>query len=350
MMKPPTATYFFLGSNSESGFYSLYDEFCSAPSDILHIIKGGPGTGKSTFMKRIGKAAEARGLDVEYILCSGDPESLDGVYIPALHTGWADGTAPHVLEPHPFGIQAVYENLGRFCKANTLLECRNLIATLTDEYRRSYQTAYVYLHAADSVRKAAVKTVSAELEDKIRKRARSKIKRELLPTHSSGRPTKRFIRAISCSGIYIAAQTVNTLCSRICVLASNHGLEQIFFREICNELDDINAAYYLCPNPLSPDIIECIILPTEGLCFIAAHAVSEFQGTIRTIHLDKYLPKADAHHCSVREQLYQRLLEAGITHLRNAKHLHDDLELCYRPALDIQALNDYTEAVIADLF
>ena len=105
-MKQPTVTTFFLGANSESGFYSLYDQFCAAPSDTLHIIKSGPGTGKSTFMRRIGRAAEERGFDVEYILCSGDPDSLDGVYIPVLHTGWVDGTAPHIIEPKLFGASA----------------------------------------------------------------------------------------------------------------------------------------------------------------------------------------------------------------------------------------------------
>ena len=37
-------------------------------------------------------------MDVEYVLGSGDPDSVDGVYIPAWHTGYVDGTAPHVIE------------------------------------------------------------------------------------------------------------------------------------------------------------------------------------------------------------------------------------------------------------
>ena len=37
-------------------------------------------------MKRIGAASEQAGYDVEYVVCSGDPSSLDGVYIPELRT------------------------------------------------------------------------------------------------------------------------------------------------------------------------------------------------------------------------------------------------------------------------
>ena len=64
---------FFLAANSGGGFRSLYDGF--PPEGVfLHIIKGGPGTGKSSFMRRIRAAAEERGLDTETVLCSGDPE------------------------------------------------------------------------------------------------------------------------------------------------------------------------------------------------------------------------------------------------------------------------------------
>ena len=62
---------FFLAANSGQGFFSLYDGF---PGDgvFLHVIKGGPGTGKSGFLRRIREAAQKRGLDTETILCSGD--------------------------------------------------------------------------------------------------------------------------------------------------------------------------------------------------------------------------------------------------------------------------------------
>ena len=86
---------YFLGANTGKGFVSLYDEFCKPESgNFLYVIKGGPGCGKSSFMKKIGKAAEDAGLDVEYVICSGDPDSLDGVLIPAWHVGYADGTQP----------------------------------------------------------------------------------------------------------------------------------------------------------------------------------------------------------------------------------------------------------------
>ena len=91
---------YFLGSNSCTGFYSLFESFTAEDSvDNLYIIKGGPGCGKSSFMRSIASALKDEGLDVEYILCTGDINSLDGIYIPALKTAYLDGTAPMCWNP-----------------------------------------------------------------------------------------------------------------------------------------------------------------------------------------------------------------------------------------------------------
>ena len=95
---------YFLGANSPSGFYSLYDELIDrSTARAVYILKGGAGCGKSSFMRRIGRYAEAANLDVQYILCSGDPDSLDAVIFPDLNTALVDGTAPHGAAPlgHP---------------------------------------------------------------------------------------------------------------------------------------------------------------------------------------------------------------------------------------------------------
>ena len=144
----------FLGGNSCRGFVSLYDGFPPEEGAFLHIIKGGPGTGKSSFMRSVGAAAEARGLDVHYVLCSGDPDSLDGVFIPALHQAWVDGTAPHVVEPRHFGVDSDYVNLGRFVKLPMGEKDREEVLRLTAEYRALYAEAYEKLRQAKALHDA----------------------------------------------------------------------------------------------------------------------------------------------------------------------------------------------------
>lgn len=62
---------FYLGANAPTGFYSLYDQLLDLETaEDLVILKGGPGCGKSTLMKRVARRAEEQGLLVEYIPCS----------------------------------------------------------------------------------------------------------------------------------------------------------------------------------------------------------------------------------------------------------------------------------------
>lgn len=95
---------YYLGANSPSGFYSLYDQLMDpGEAEELLILKGGAGCGKSTLMGQVAAQAEARGIPVEYIRCSGDPDSLDAIVLPDRHAAIVDGTAPHDTAPlgHP---------------------------------------------------------------------------------------------------------------------------------------------------------------------------------------------------------------------------------------------------------
>lgn len=64
-----------------------------------YFIKGRPGTGKSTFLKRITEGAARSGYDVYVYHCSFDPNSLDMIVVPELDFCIFDSTAPHEYFP-----------------------------------------------------------------------------------------------------------------------------------------------------------------------------------------------------------------------------------------------------------
>lgn len=64
-----------------------------------YFIKGRPGSGKSTMLKKLVKEAEARGFDVEVYHCGLDPHSLDMVIVPEKGLAIFDSTAPHEYFP-----------------------------------------------------------------------------------------------------------------------------------------------------------------------------------------------------------------------------------------------------------
>ena len=114
---------FFLGANSAGGFASLYPEWTGACRRVWYL-KGGPGCGKSGFMKTLAEGMEAAGVSCRRILCSGDPGSLDGVAFPD-GTAYVDATAPHVLEPRLPGAAGRYLDLGAFYDAGALDRIRS---------------------------------------------------------------------------------------------------------------------------------------------------------------------------------------------------------------------------------
>lgn len=96
--KVPVIHHRFAGAMVPGGQLCFYRNLTSNLKNKL-VIKGRAGTGKSTLLKKVGKAAELNGYDVEYYLCAFDPDSLDGVIIPELGYAILDGTAPHVIDP-----------------------------------------------------------------------------------------------------------------------------------------------------------------------------------------------------------------------------------------------------------
>ncbi|MED4584852.1 PRK06851 family protein [Brevibacillus choshinensis] len=67
--------------------------------DKRYYIKGRPGSGKSTMLKKLVNEAVKQGLDVEVYHCGLDPHSLDMVILPEKSVALFDSTAPHEYFP-----------------------------------------------------------------------------------------------------------------------------------------------------------------------------------------------------------------------------------------------------------
>jgi len=88
----------FPGGNTSQGFYSFYNYILGPEGKKMFILKGGPGVGKSTFIKQVAKVMLDKGYDLEFHYCSSDNDALDGVVIPKLKIAVIDGTAPHAAD------------------------------------------------------------------------------------------------------------------------------------------------------------------------------------------------------------------------------------------------------------
>lgn len=342
-------TEFFLGANSADGFYSLYDEYCRDQGSFLHLIKGGPGGGKSGFMSRLADEAQSRGFDTEIIRCSGDPDSADAVYITDLGVGWLDATSPHAAEPEAFGVCSCYVNLGQFCSRTENED----IVIYTQLYKEMYDTAYSYLKAADCVKCTGIHGLQTKKAiEKAKSRARSAVLHEFGKKRSGeSRVSRRFIRCISCKGEVVLSETVYELCKHVYLIDDRFGLEQFYLEEVMKNA--VGEKLILCPSPLNPKRIDALLFPEKSLAFAAASVLPEADA-YRRIRLDALISaealREKRSEIRQKEKLYGELVSAAVTYLKKAKEYHDLLESAYRPCIDFSALTKFTEAELKRVF
>lgn len=344
---------FFLGANSKNGFASLYDNFISpADGDFLWVIKGGPGCGKSTFMKRIGAAAEDAGLRVEYILCSGDPDSLDGVYFPEKRVAYVDGTAPHVIEAVYPGAASLYLDLGRFLDAGALAPQLSEIADLNRRYKALYADAYTLLSAGAALLPKHLPGLWGAAEtEKLEKKLAGLAARKLPKQSKTGKLKKRFLSARSCRGYLRLGETLAKLCPKIFALDNTLGLAHPFLSRLADIALARGYDVILCPDPLEPENIEAVLLPEAGLGFLAAEKAFPCAGAFRHLRLDAAVPLSGETKALLRQRRRESaiLLSAAEASLARAKALHDELEAVYRPHVDFAGLDTLTEEHVSRL-
>lgn len=87
----------FFGASTPDGLRDFIPELTAGLQ--RYLIKGRPGSGKSTLMKQVVEKAMALGYDADVYHCSLDPKSLDMVVVPELNFCIFDATAPHEYEP-----------------------------------------------------------------------------------------------------------------------------------------------------------------------------------------------------------------------------------------------------------
>ena len=349
---------YFLGANSPRGFYSLYSELISPhQARAVWLLKGGPGCGKSTLMRRVERAAREAGLETERILCSGDPDSLDALLLPELGVAIADATAPHVMEPKFPGVVERYVNLGDCYDTAALWPKREAIMDCMTGYPACYTRAYRCLDAAGELREDVRATLlTPELKGKLARRAHGILNRELKPTHSGekGRVKQRFLSAVTHRGPVLLSDTVAAQCDRVFVLEDGYGLGHDLLVELLTGAVERGYDVVACPDPMAPERLCHLLLPGQKLAFVTSTPALPYTGTaLRRIHLDS---AADAD--LIRQgrprlrfalKISAALEEEAVASLAQAKEMHDELEKLYNPHVDFARVNEIAEGIAGEI-
>ena len=335
------ATHFFAGANSGDGFRNLFSEIVNLDETFdFVILKGGPGIGKSTLMKTLGQTMEDAGTTVEYLHCSGDPDSLDGVVFPELRCAAADGTAPHVLEPRFPAAVDRYLDLGRYYDLIAAKACADAVKAYTAEYKAAYARAYRAMKAARAVELDAAASVTFDRE-RAERRFRGIALRELRRIgRQKGRTVRRFLGSLTCQGYVWRFDSVDTLCPRVYELRDAFGFAAPMLEKLRCQAAARNWDTICCMSPENPEQIEHLLIPGLGLGFVSTRPGMEYGGTpFRRVRVDALATVPDKGAFRLETRMVSVLRREAVAALREAKAAHDKLEAVYHPYADFEGVS-----------
>ncbi len=325
--------HYFPGGNTSQGFYSRF-AYILPQSQVCRkiILKGGPGIGKSTLMRRVTEHLSALNQSVEVFHCSSDPDSLDGIAAPDLGFALIDGTAPHMLDPVLPGAEDGILNLGECLDEELLSKSRRSIRDAMEEIARCFLRVYDYLGAAAPLLCGSTR----EWREKIAPGAVDALARSLadkwLPS-GEGNALERqlFAEAYTPRGYISFLPTL--LYEKVVCIALPWGLSAssllIKLRDTALGRGIPVLSLY---NPLMPGELNHINLPTLSLSMVTGPV----ENPLETVNLQEAL---SLHQGLSREQVFNRnahelLLQRAVECLKEAKARHDDLEKVYTAAMD----------------
>lgn len=343
---------FFPGGNTSYGFYSFYDFIIDKDATRIFVIKGGPGVGKSTFMKVIGQSMLEKGFDVEFHNCSSDNNSIDGVVIPALKIALIDGTAPHIVDPKNPGAVDEIIHLGDYWDEKGLRASKAEVLQSNARVGRLFKIAYSSLKEAKVIHDEWESYITESMDfapvNKITRYVANEVFADVEPNYSRvAKARQLFGSAITPQGPVNKLDSILIDVENVYVLRGEPGTgKSTFIEKMLARAQEmgIDTEVYHCP--LDPYKIDFLVIPKLKVAFINGTEplkvdLSKF--TTTEIDFDQFLDSdtLDIYEKEL-EDCKERFWEAynrAIYYISEAKKVHDEMEEYYIPNMDFTAIN-----------
>lgn len=338
----------FPGGNTSQGFYSYYDYIL--PQEIANriiVIKGGPGVGKSSFMRKIGEDLFEEGYDLEFMHCSSDNNSLDGIVIPKLKAALIDGTAPHIVDPKNPGCVDEIIHLGDYWDEDGIIEYKKEIMEANKEISSIFNRAYRYLKAAkniyDDIEIIYGKSTNFAKVNKLCEELIEKLFGGLIASDNIGKSRHLFASAITPDGLKNFIDSLLAKVENIYILKGEPGIGKsttISQINIVANIKGLDTEVYHCAfDPVKIDHLYIPILNTMIVTSNEYHNIYKTNGE-EIIDFNKFTSnneiKKYATELNYDKKVFNELLNQAITTISSAKRLHDLMETYYIPNMDFE--------------
>lgn len=331
----------FAGGNTATGFVSFYHQLC-AQARYTTILKGGPGVGKSTFMREAAQAFRQKGHPVSYYACSGDPDSLDAVMDEITGELIVDGTAPHMLDPKLPGAADSILNLGTCLNEKQLGMQADAIRSLNREIADRYAQAYRYLASAESVLQDAFAVYCMAVSEKHTRSLRSELALQLTRMEE-GAGWELFAQAITCKGTLQSLDGILT--DQVISLDLPWGLNPHPILEPLRQKAVASGwAHKVYRDPLHAQRIAHLQIGKTLITTAVMMDAPRYE-----LEIDKSVLAQYTGRMSFNRAAYDLMLHQAYDALNEAKKLHDALERLYTDAMDYDQLQSIKQQFLEKL-
>ena len=347
------STALFPGAMGPEGFISCFDHLIDE-RDLrrMLILKGGPGVGKSTFMRRIHAAMTEGGKASTLYFCSGDPDSLDAVAVPARGLLILDGTAPHVVDPRIPGARDSIINLGVCLNEDAMRSRLPHIRACMADHAAASRRARAFMRSAWALRRDNAQIIAACIDEGRLSRMTGALLSAVL-TETGARAEAPHVRPVITDALTpkgeICLLTQETQ-QRVIRLVHHSAMDPTpIFQELSHAA--LAAGYDVQEHlyPLSPGSIIHLSIPAlNTLVTTSPVLTSEL-----TFDFSACLPAG----CLLRRECALEQTRAGIEKhtqhaaaaMAQAKQLHDELETFYVPNMDFARWQQMLDETLASL-
>lgn len=347
----------FLGGNTSEGFYSHF-KYLLSQEDANEIIclKGGPGTGKSSLMKKLAFYFATNSYTVEEYHCSSDDQSLDGVLVKELKVAILDATAPHMTDPKNPGAVDKIIDLAKALDMKSIRPQKKEVLAVSNDISNAFTRAYRFFNAASKVYSDWRKINNACVDKDLLLNFENTLKSAVIPSVSTGHVGKErhlFATAFTPNGIVSFGDNLSTFTDNIFVLKGEPGLYKSYMlknlaKEFLNH--GLDVEYFHCP--LLPEEVEHIIIPEAKIGIFTENEISKLKlnGTSFDLtslcdkkKLDAVKDEVDFDRCE-----FDILLNKGLSLITEAKLLHDKLEKFYVDNMDFDKVNALYDDIVKE--
>jgi hypothetical protein len=346
---------FFAAANSGYGFYSFYDEIFEESSICeRYIIKGGPGTGKSRFMKEVAYKAQCKGMDVLTYSCSSDPSSLDGVIVDRGERGRLcilDGTAPHICEASIPGARDSILNFCEFWDSDVLRAEKDGIIELGLKKSKAYHSASDCLRSSLMIRREFSKNAMSATD-------REKLSAYVKKFVSSLDRSDTYFERIGLSGSFgmfgfYALGTYLKMAKSVIVIDNSYGNASLFLDCIFSFARAGRISTYRSYDFLDPHTLDAVCLADVGISFISSDLVSSDgeEKVTRHVSMQRFTDKSERNvqkqHRKKIEAVDREIIKKATYHMQGMHHAHFELEKIYSSSMDFSKKEAFTDDWIA---